>query len=78
MNQALTVISWHENLPMDEQPPRSIWHSGDLVDKWFKDVEDKRSAKYGDSGKARSSYEDADEPSGGMSTNELAESYRPK
>ena len=78
VNQALTVISWHENLPKDEQPPRSIWYSGDLVEEWFKDVEDKRSAKYGDSGKSRSRYEDADESPTGMTTNELAESYRPK
>jgi len=78
MNHALTVISWHENLPKDEQPPRWIWHSGDLVDKWFRDVEDKRSDKYGGSGKRHTSYDDADDSPSGMTTNELAESYRPK
>lgn len=76
VNQALTVISWHENLPKDEQPPRSIWHNGDLVDKWFRDVEKDRDAKYGNSGKRRSSYADADDVP--MSSNEYADSLRPK
>lgn len=76
INHALTVISWHENLPKEEQPPRHIWHSGELVDKWFRDVEEKRSEKYGSSGKKRSSYDEADNVP--MSTNELADSYRPK
>lgn len=74
VNHALTVISWHENLPKDEQPPRHIWHSVDLVDKWFRDVEEKRDAKYGNSGKKRTSYDEAEDVP--MSRNELAESVR--
>jgi len=74
VNQALTVISWFENLPKEEQPPRAIWHSAELVDSWFRDVEKKRSEKYGSSGKRKTSYEEAD--SVPMSTNELADQYR--
>jgi hypothetical protein len=74
MNHALTVISWHENLPKEDLPPRQIWYSGEKVDNWFKDVEDKRSQNR-PSGKS-SSYDDADDVP--MSTNELVESYRPK
>jgi hypothetical protein len=58
---------------MDEQPPRHIWFSADLVDKWFRDVEKKREAKYGGSGK-RTSYDDAEDVP--MSRNELTESVR--
>jgi len=76
LNHALTVISWFENLPQDEQPPRAIWHSAERVDSWFRDVEKKRSEKYGSSGKRRSSYEEADNVP--MSSNELADKYRPK
>lgn len=75
LNHALTVISWHENLPKDEQPPRWIWHSSDLVDKWFDGVEERREAKYGSSGKSKSSYESADDVP--MSENEYAKSLRP-
>jgi hypothetical protein len=58
VNEALTVISWHENLPKEEHPPRWIWWSNDLVEKWFKDVERRRKRKM--SGKG-STYESADE-----------------
>lgn len=69
VNHALTVISWHENLPKDEQPPRHIWHSAELVDAWFRDVEEQRESKYGGRGK-RSSYDEADDVP--MTGNELA------
>ena len=69
VNTALTVISWFENLPKDEQPPRHIWHSADLVDKWFREVEKQRNSKYGGKGR-RSSYDDADDVP--MTRNEYA------
>lgn len=75
LNHALTVISWHENLPREEQPPRHIWHSGDLVEKWFKNVEKERNSKYGNSGRKHSSYDDADDVP--MTSNDLAASLRP-
>ena len=74
VNHALTVISWHENLPKEEQPPRTIWFSAELVDKWFRDVETKRESKYGNSGKSKSSYEEAEDVP--MSRNELADAVR--
>jgi len=74
VNIALTVISWHENLPREEQPPRHIWWSGKLVDEWFKDVEAKRKSKFGGSGR-RSSYDEADDVP--MTSNTLAEKLRP-
>ena len=75
VNVALTVISWHENLPKEEQPPRMIWHDSDLVEEWFRDVEEKRKSKYGGKGR-RSSYDEADDVP--MTSNELAESLRPR
>ena len=72
VNTALMVISWHENLPRDEQPPRSIWWSGELLDEWFRNVEDQRSEKSAD---RQSSYKDADDVP--MQSNELAQGLRP-
>lgn len=62
------VLSWNENLPKDEVPPRNIWWSGKMLDDWFRDVERRRDKKA--SGK-QSTYDAADEvPSMG---NQLAE-----
>lgn len=73
VNQALMVISWFENLPKDEQPPRHIWWSDKLLDEWFRDVQDRREERYGS--KKRTSYEEAtDVP---MVENEFAASLRP-
>lgn len=58
VTEALAVLSWHEKLPKDEVPPRHIWWSVELIDKWFEDVERRRKRKY--SGKG-STYEDADD-----------------
>ena len=70
VNMALQVISWFENLPRKEQPPRSIWWSDRLLDAWFKNVEDDRNAMTG----KRSTYEDADDVP--MMSNELTEGLR--
>jgi len=71
VNMGLQVIGWFENLPRKEQPPRSIWWSDKLLDKWFKNVESDRNAKTG----KRSSYDEADDVP--MMSNELAEGLRP-
>jgi len=73
VNHALMVISWHENLPRDEQPPRHIWWSGELLDKWFRNVEEERSSR--SAKRSPSSYEDADDVP--MSQNVYAEGVRP-
>ena len=74
VNSALTVLSWFENLPEDEQPPRHIWWSDELLEEWFKDVRERRDKKYG-GGRARTSYDDADDVP--MTSNELADQFRP-
>lgn len=71
INHALMVISWHENLPKDEQPPRHIWWSDELLDSWFQDVRNNRESRH----KKRSSYDDADDVP--MMQNELAAQLRP-
>jgi hypothetical protein len=73
VNQALMVISWYENLPRDEQPPRHIWWSDELLDEWFTNVQENRGSR-SDRGR-RSAYQDAkDVP---MTENELAAQFRP-
>ncbi len=59
LNEALTVLSWYENLPEDEQPPRHIWWSDDLVADWFRNVKEERNKK--SSGKKASSYEQSED-----------------
>lgn len=60
VSEALTVLSWFENLPDDEQPPRHIWWSDELLTEWFRNVKQKRkegSSKRG----ARTSFQEADD-----------------
>lgn len=74
VNLALQVLSWFENLPKDEQPPRHIWWSEKLLDQWFADVREQRSAGPGQ--KAKSSYQSAQDVP--MEQNELVANLRPR
>ena len=69
ITEALRVLSWYENLPEDEQPPRKMWHSDKLLADWFEDVEHRRKQKT--SGKHTSSFEGADDAP--MMGNELVD-----
>lgn len=75
LNVALVVLSWFENLPRNEQPPRHIWWSDELIDEWFKSVREERESRSG-SKKRRSSYDEAQDVP--MSENELAAQLRPR
>lgn len=67
------VLSWFENLPTDEQPPRHIWWSSELIKEWFELVNAKRNSKTVN--KSKSSYQAAtDVP---MDDNEFAKDLRP-
>lgn len=72
VNTALTVLSWFENLPEEEQPPRHIWYDDEQIADWFRDVRASRKQNV----KRRSSYNDAEDAP--MSDNELAAEYRAK
>lgn len=72
---ALMVISWYENLPKDEVPPRHLWWSEERLDEWFEEVREERESKSRGRHR-RSSYQDADDAP--MSSNELASRFRPK
>lgn len=61
-----------EHLPDEEQPPRHIWWSDELVSDWFTNVKNKR--KRDASGK-RSSYDDAQDVP--MNQNELIDRSGP-
>ena len=52
---ALTVISWYENLPSDEHPPREIWHDNDAVEAHFAKIRSKRERE------SSSGYDEAEE-----------------
>lgn len=72
INQGLAVLSWFENLPSNEQPPRHIWWSDELLDEWFEKVRSERSGSGG--GRRRTPYEEASDAP--MSENEIAAQYR--
>lgn len=72
INHALTVLSWWENLPKDEQPPRHIWWSPTLLNEWFEEIRNKRSSS---GSKKQTSYQRADDAP--MSDNEFAKDLRP-
>lgn len=61
VNEALTVLSWHENLPKDEVPPRHIWWSPERIDAWFGKVQENRDRKYGGGNSRKSTYDAADD-----------------
>lgn len=63
INHAWAVLSWHEHLSEDEQPPRWMWELPDELEAHFDWVKQERR-----SGTSR----DDDEPSGPMTKNELA------
>jgi hypothetical protein len=72
LNEALSVLSWYENLPDDEQPPRAIWWSDGLISEWFRNVKENRSNK---SGSKRSAYEESEDVP--MSENEMIDRSGP-
>lgn len=75
VNLALAVISWFENLPQDELPPRHIWWSEERLDEWFELVRERR--KEDSSGRRkRSPYDDADDAP--MTQNEYVAQVRSK
>lgn len=74
VSQALTVLSWYENLPVHEQPPRHIWWSEELVDEWLRNVKEKRNKESG-GGHRRTSYEESEDVP--MSENELIDRSGP-
>ena len=73
VSTALTVLSWYENLPKDEQPPREIWWSGELLDAWFAEVQDRRDSR-SKGGRKRSSWDDGEDVP--LSDNDLAAEMR--
>lgn len=75
INFALNVLSWYENLPKDEQPPRWIWWSEELLDQWFEDVRENRGGG-GKKSVSRSKYDSAEDMP--MMRSSLADEFRPK
>ena len=73
VNSSLTVLSWFENLPKDEQPPRWIWWSGELLDDWFTEVRERRDSR-SHGGRKRSSWDDGEDVP--LSDNDLATEMR--
>lgn len=39
IEQALTILTWHENLQKNEVPPEHIWEDPEGLEQWWKHVE---------------------------------------
>ena len=74
VSSALTVLSWFENLPDEEQPPREIWYSEELLADWFKKVKENRGNKKSSGTKSKALYDRAEDAP--MTDNELAAETR--
>lgn len=68
IEQALTIISWHENLAKNEVPPEHIWEDGKGLELWWARLEELR-----ESGRPPGS---GDEPVPEMAQNDLARAFR--
>lgn len=47
LSHAYLILSWQENLPEDEIPPRWMWHLDWELERHFEEVEIARRQKYG-------------------------------
>ena len=47
IEHALRILSWQENLPSDEMPPRWMWNLDWELDIHFKKISQERRSKYG-------------------------------
>jgi hypothetical protein len=82
IEQALTVLSWYENLPKADVPPEYLWEDVEGLEQWWASVEEKRSDGLPDyMNKDRDRGDDPDDGAGsssdsssgnGMAKNELA------
>lgn len=68
VSHALNVLSWQENLPMDDMPPEWMWPLNDELDEWFDAVDSRR--------RDGTSREDDLEDAPDMMVNELAKGRR--
>lgn len=39
IEHALTILSWHENLPSKEVPPEHLWEDPEGLEQWWKHVD---------------------------------------
>ncbi len=78
IEHALTVLGWYEHLSKDEVPPQHLWEDSQGLDRWWRDVEDRRNEKYGlDPTPSRSdSGNDQEHPDSGMAENDIARAFR--
>lgn len=70
IEQALTILSWHENVTKDEVPPEYLWEDSEGLEMWWASVKDKRELPY------RSSSSGSDERPSELEENELARAFR--
>jgi hypothetical protein len=71
IEQALTILSWFENMQKDEVPPEHLWEDVEGLEQWWKDVEAKRNDG-SPIKRTRGSSDDDDEPGSEMVENDYA------
>lgn len=74
IEQALTILSWFENLTKDEIPPEYLWEDSKGLELWWADVTEKRERRFGGGGSSNDG--DDDDPPSEMAENDLARALR--
>lgn len=77
IEQALTIIGWHENLSTDEVPPEYLWEDSEGLELWWADVKARREDNMPMPNRGSSRSDDDDEhPDSGMAENDLARAFK--
>ena len=71
IEQAVTILSWQENLVSEEMPPKWMWHLDWEIENWFIAVKNKREARYNKDPSDDSEGSDSD-----WEDNEYAQKYK--
>ncbi len=72
IEQAITILSWHENLQEDEVPPEYLWEDPQGLEMWWKTVEAKREDGMSIRGRGDSSDDAGEDTGPGQAENDLA------
>jgi hypothetical protein len=75
IEQALTVLSWYENVTKDEVPPEYLWEDPTGLEQWWASVQEKRDSAFG-GGSGGTSAAGKDDSPPEMAENDLARTLK--
>jgi hypothetical protein len=69
IEQAVTILSWYENLPKEEIPPEYLWEDSEGLEMWWNSLDERREEKMG---RYRQQGGDGGDEDAGMADNDMA------